>query len=123
MHTYMHISIYMNVKHHVGYSTESNSAHAFWLKVPHSVLNLPHSFRMAFHERAPQLYALDCADGLLTKSHRGGLFEAEDIRAPWHGKSFCSVLTKSDGACGAHAQYGQPNAGVLAYSRGQLELR
>ena len=28
-----------------------------------------------------------------------------------------------DGACGVHAQYGRPAAGVLTYAGGQLELR
>ena len=100
---------------------------AFWLKLPHSLLNLLISFRMAVHAGAPQLFALDdafpFADGVLKKSKREGLFlAAEPIVAPWSGKSFSSVPTKMDGACGVHAQYGRPNAGVLTYPRGQLEL-
>ena len=84
--------------------------------------------RMAAHAGAPQVFALDgafpSADGILKKSKREGLFRSpEPIVARWNGKSFSSVNTMPDGACGAHAQYGRPAAGVLAYAGGQLELR
>ena len=69
--------------------------------------------RMAAHAGAPQVFALEdafpFADGILKKSKREGLFlSPEPIVAPWNGKSFSSVHTMMDGACGVHAQYGRP---------------
>ena len=87
------------------------------LGVPRSAGGVNHM--AAAHAGAPQVFALDgafpSADGILKKSKREGLFRStEPIVARWNGKSFSSVNTMPDGACGAHAQYGRPAAGVLA---------